>query len=131
MDIFGIGPLEVFFILLIALIIFGPNDMVKAGRTIGSFLRKLITSPSWRLVQQTSNDLRHLPNKLIREAGMEEDLTQMKELAQPAELTEVNAELKDLQNSIAPWTTPPTLPLPQTPSPNVEEGSEPPENQAD
>jgi Sec-independent protein translocase protein TatA len=131
MDIFGIGPLEVFFILLIALIIFGPSDMVKAGRTIGSFLRKLITSPSWRLVQQTSNDLRHLPNKLIREAGMEEDLTQMKELAQPAELTEVNAELKDLQNSIAPWTTPPPPPLPQTPSPNEEEGNEPPENQAD
>jgi hypothetical protein len=72
-----------------------------------------------------------LPNKLIREAGMEEDLTQMKELAQPAELTEVNAELKDLQNNIAPWTTPPTLPLPQTPSPNEEEGNEPPENQAD
>lgn len=40
MDILGVGPLELIFILLLALIIMGPKDMVKSGRTIGRFLRK-------------------------------------------------------------------------------------------
>jgi len=61
MDILGIGPLEFVFVLLIALIVLGPNDMVKAGRTLGRFLRKLVTSPGWQMVQQTSKDLRYYP----------------------------------------------------------------------
>jgi len=74
MDILGIGPLELLFIVIIALIVFGPKDMVKAGRTIGRFLRQVITSPTWLAVQQTSKELRNLPNKLIRDAGIEEDI---------------------------------------------------------
>jgi Sec-independent protein translocase protein TatA len=35
MDFLGVGPLELLFILLIALIVLGPNDMVKTGRTLG------------------------------------------------------------------------------------------------
>jgi uncharacterized protein YjiS (DUF1127 family) len=73
MEILGIGPLELFFILIIALIVLGPKDMVKAGRTIGRFLRSLVTSPTWRAVSRTSTELRNLPNKLIRDAGLEEE----------------------------------------------------------
>jgi len=74
MDILGVGPLELLFILIIALIVLGPNDMVKAGRSLGKFLRKVVTSPTWHAVQQTSKQLQTLPNKLIKEAGLEEDL---------------------------------------------------------
>ena len=74
MDILGVGPLELLFILIIALIVLGPNDMVKAGRSLGKFLRKVVTSPTWHAVQQTSKQLQTLPDKLIREAGLEEDL---------------------------------------------------------
>ena len=35
MEILGIGPMELFFIVLLAMIILGPKDMVKAGRTLG------------------------------------------------------------------------------------------------
>jgi Sec-independent protein translocase protein TatA len=79
MDILGIGPLELIFILLIALIVLGPKDMVNAGRTAGRFLRKIVTSPTWNMVQQTSRDLRNLPNTLIREAGLEEEAKQLQE----------------------------------------------------
>ncbi len=72
MEFLGIGPLELFFIVLIALIVLGPKDMVKAGRTIGRFLRTLVTSPTWRTIQQTSRELRYLPNRLMREAGLED-----------------------------------------------------------
>jgi len=72
MDILGIGPLELFFIILIALIVLGPKDIVKAGRGIGKNLRKLVMSENWRTIQQASNEIRTLPNRLIREAGLDE-----------------------------------------------------------
>ncbi len=71
MEIFGIGPLELIFIILIALVVLGPRDMVQAGRTIGSWLRKLVTSPGWQVFLQTSRELRSLPNRLMREANQE------------------------------------------------------------
>lgn len=71
MEIFGIGASEFVFIILIAIIILGPKDMQKAGRTIGRFLNQLIQSDSWKLFQKTSNELRSLPRNLMREANME------------------------------------------------------------
>ena len=98
MDILGIGPLEVLFILLIALIIFGPKDIVKAGQMTGKFLRKLMKSPGWQTVQRTSRELRNLPTKLVREAGLEEvqhDVNTIASLSKPPDLKkEIQAELK-------------------------------------
>ena len=112
MDIFGVGPLELFLILIIALIFMGPNDMAKAGRTLGRFLRKLVTSPEWRTLLQASREMRNIPNRLMREAGIDEI---KKELPTPDQLIkesglqeavqDVNKELKEIKESSA-WTTP-------------------------
>ncbi|MFM8369056.1 MAG: twin-arginine translocase TatA/TatE family subunit, partial [Chloroflexota bacterium] len=75
MEILGIGMPELIFVVIIALLILGPKDMQKAGKTIGKFLRDIITSDGWKIFQQTSRDLRNLPNRLIREAN--EDLNQV------------------------------------------------------
>ncbi|MFC2029008.1 twin-arginine translocase TatA/TatE family subunit [Chloroflexota bacterium] len=72
MDILGIGPMELFFVILIALIIMGPKDMQKAGRTIGKWLNSVVRSDSWKIVKQASNKIKYLPNELMREAGIEE-----------------------------------------------------------
>lgn len=72
MEFLGIGPLELVFILLIALIVLGPKDMAKAGKTLGKSMRKIVTSPQWRVITQTSQEIRNLPTRLIREAGLEE-----------------------------------------------------------
>ena len=72
MDIFGIGPTEIVFIILLALILLGPKDMEKTGRTIGRFLRDLTRSDSWRAFRDTSRELRNLPNRLMREANIED-----------------------------------------------------------
>jgi sec-independent protein translocase protein TatB len=72
MELFGVGLPELFFIVLIALIVLGPRDMVKAGRTIGVWLRKLVTSEGWQVMKKTTRELQTLPNKLMREAGMDE-----------------------------------------------------------
>lgn len=85
MEFLGIGPLEFFFIIIIALIILGPKDMVKAGKTIGSFLRKVLTSEGWQTVQAASRELRNLPEKLMNEAGIEdiqEEMNSIKQIGQ-------------------------------------------------
>lgn len=72
MDIFGIGPTELVFIILIILILLGPKEMEKTGRTVGRFLRDMTQSDSWRAFRDTSRELRNLPNRLMREANLEE-----------------------------------------------------------
>ena len=93
MDFLGVGPLELFFVLIIILIVLGPGDMVKVSQTLGRTLRKIIKSPTWQLIRNTSNSLRNLPNTLVREAGADE----LKEVT-PAG----NAEIKELGKEIDP-----------------------------
>ena len=71
MEFLGVGPSELVFIILIAIIILGPKDMQKAGRMIGRFLNQLVRSDGWKIFQQTSNEIRNLPRNLMREANME------------------------------------------------------------
>lgn len=109
MEILGIGPLEFVFILLIALIVLGPTDMVKAGKTIGRFLRRLVISPGWRNFQQASRELRTLPNKLMREAGLEEELEAFREISRETSLPRLGNTLQSLDRDISSWTTPPPI----------------------
>lgn len=112
MDFLGVGPLELFFILVIALVVLGPSDMVKAGRTLGRVLRKIVTSPNWRLLQETSREIRYLPNRLIREAGMEElqkELPNPKQISQELGIDQLKTQTAALNKDLSDWTTPPTI----------------------
>ena len=71
MEILGIGPSELIFIIVIALIVLGPKDMQKAGKSIGQYLNKLVRSDGWKAFQQTSRELRNLPTNLMREANID------------------------------------------------------------
>jgi len=91
MELFGVGPLELIFIIIIVLLILGPKDMVKTGRTIGQFLRKTIFSPTWIDLQRK---MRNLPTQLMREAGIEEE--DLKVNLSPEELLNTKELAKDL-----------------------------------
>jgi len=130
MDFLGVGPMELLLILIIALIVLGPNDMVKAGRSLGIFLRTIVKSPIWRSVQQTSRDLRYLPNRLIREAGLEEEAEELKKLGQQADelnqtrrsiVADIEGANREINRDLSAWTTAPTIASPPAP------GLEPPE----
>lgn len=101
MEFLGVGPSELIFIILIAIIVLGPKDMQKAGRTIGRWLNQLMQSDGWKVFQRTSNELRNLPRNLMREANMEMMETE-----------------KDLRRVIDPRSNPPASPPSpkQTPS---------------
>jgi sec-independent protein translocase protein TatB len=112
MDFLGIGPLELIFVILIALIIFGPKDMIKAGKTAGKYLRRLVKSPGWQTFQQASKEMRNLPTKLMREAGMDElekDINTIRDTTK-VEMDGLgkSAKIDGLgKNDISSWLTPP------------------------
>lgn len=84
MEIFGIGPLEFLFIFIIAIIVLGPKGIVEAARETGKFIRKIIRSPIWRDVVDTSREIREFPRKIAQEAGIEKDLEDLRRSTQGA-----------------------------------------------
>jgi sec-independent protein translocase protein TatB len=72
MEFLGVGPLELLVIVVIALLVLGPRDLAKTARSAGRFLNRMYHSEAWKTVNQASRDLRDLPNRLAREAALEE-----------------------------------------------------------
>jgi sec-independent protein translocase protein TatB len=108
MEILGIGASELIFIVIIAIIILGPKDMQKAGRTLGRWLNQLVRSDGWKIFQRTSSELRNLPRNLMREANLE-----MKDLEQ------------DMRRSIDPRPRPPAASPGRSPSSPLSTGVPP------
>lgn len=78
MSFFGIGPMELIFILIIMILVLGPKNMVVTAQKLGLTLRKIVKSPMWATVMDTSREIREIPTRLIRDAGIEEDLKNIK-----------------------------------------------------
>ncbi len=79
MNIFGIGPLEIIFVLIIGILVLGPEGMIEAGRKLGKFMRSIIHSSWWKNIRQGVTEIQHLPQRLIREAELEE-LNELRDL---------------------------------------------------
>jgi Sec-independent protein translocase protein TatA len=68
LDILGIGLPEIVFILLLIVIIFGPKDLEKMAKTIGSGLARFFRSDTFRNLRR----LGELPAEFARKAGLDE-----------------------------------------------------------
>lgn len=136
MEFLGIGPLELMFILVIILLVLGPKDIEKTARNLGRLLNRVYRSPNYNAIRHASQELRNLPQRLAREA-------QLDELREMEVLKQVQKDLKDTANTIgaaqkpfqawveelrsSPTKTPPALPdgkapaapAPQPPAPPV------------
>jgi sec-independent protein translocase protein TatB len=113
MELFGVGASELIFILIIAIIVLGPKDMQRAGRTIGRWLNQLVRSDSWKVFQKTSAEIRNLPRNLMREANlevaeMEKDLHQAIDPMQKDLRNTIQPMEKDIRNAIDPRMDPAT-----------------------
>lgn len=109
MEILGIGASELIFIILIAIIVLGPKDMQKAGKTIGRWLNQFVRSDGWKALQRASKEIRNLPTNLMREANIEE-------------LQKID---RDVRNSIDPRRQPPVSSESPNPSAPLRTGSPP------
>ena len=94
MDFLGIGPAELLLIFLVIILVIGPKDIGKTARSIGRFLNRLYKSDEWRTITQASKTIRTLPNRLAREAELEE----LKEVK--ATLEETKKGLEDTKKDL-------------------------------
>jgi Sec-independent protein translocase protein TatA len=76
MEFLGIGLPELIFILLLVVIIFGPKDLEKMAKKVGSAIARFIRSDTFRDLRRIGD----LPTELVRKAGLDEfraDLSQL------------------------------------------------------
>ena len=99
MNIFGIGPLEIIFVLIIGILVLGPEGMVEAGKKLGQFMRSIIHSSWWKNVRQGVTEIQHLPQRLIREAELEE-LNQLRKLTEEEIIQTLSSLVKKARESI-------------------------------
>jgi Sec-independent protein translocase protein TatA len=113
MELLGVGPLEFLLILLLVLIIFSPKDLAKGGKEVGRWMNRLYRSDTWKSMRQVSKEMQDLPNRLAREA----------------QLDELKETEKDLQKNLAgtPYGQSPALsrPKPDAAEPGAPQTSEP------
>lgn len=72
MEFLGIGPLELLFVIVIIIVVVGPRDIQKTMRSLGRGLNALYKSDLWKAFNEVSKQLRGLPNRLAREAELDE-----------------------------------------------------------
>jgi Sec-independent protein translocase protein TatA len=77
MNFLNLGIGEILFILVIALIIFGPGNLVKTAREMGAFIRKVAKSPYWQEVWATKRELSELPKLISKEAHLDETIEEL------------------------------------------------------
>jgi Sec-independent protein translocase protein TatA len=80
MQILNVGPLELVFIVLIALIVLGPDEMIQTGRKLAKAARKFVRSPIWKSLVSTSQEIKEIPRKFMREAGLDETMQELNHL---------------------------------------------------
>ena len=102
MEFLGIGPLELAFIILLAILIFGPKDIANTSKTIGKSLNKFIRSDTWKTINQTSRELKNLPTRLMRETGLD-DLTE----STKEEIANVDSAIQESIGPVLSTDTPP------------------------
>ncbi len=80
MELFNIGPWELVLILVLAMVVFGPEGMVKFARESAVFIRKVTRSSFWQELVSTSEEIKDIPRKLVKEADLEESLREINRL---------------------------------------------------
>lgn len=84
MNIFGIGPLEIVFVLIIGILVLGPEGMITAGKKFGKSLRSIIKSDWWQNIRRGISEIQYLPQRLMREAELDElnqDLNEIRKIS--------------------------------------------------
>lgn len=75
MQIFNLGFGEILFIILIAVIVLGPERIVASSRRSGRWIRAVTSNRMWHEIVATSHELREIPNQLMVESGLREDFS--------------------------------------------------------
>jgi Sec-independent protein translocase protein TatA len=79
MQILNIGPLELIFVILIALIVLGPTEAISTARKLGSLVSRVVKSPYWSTIMNTSREIKDIPKKIVREGGLDDSMREIRQ----------------------------------------------------
>lgn len=79
MEIFDIGPMEFLLILIITLVILGPDQMISTAQKIGEGIRKIIKSPIWTSLMDSSREIQNLKTQIVKETGLDETMKEIRQ----------------------------------------------------
>jgi Sec-independent protein translocase protein TatA len=99
MELFGIGIWEILLIVLIALIVLGPQDTIRAGRNLGRAVRRFFSSEEWRTMLKATKEIRSIPEKLLEETGLDHP----EDILPSEEEIRKEAGLDDLERDMSQW----------------------------
>lgn len=74
MKVLNVGALEILFIALLALIILGPKNAMKALGDFGSWIKNFRDSQIWQDLMNTQKEIRDLPKRMMDEAEIKNAL---------------------------------------------------------
>lgn len=74
MKVLNIGIPEALFIVVLIFIVLGPDKMISSAKSLGIWLRKTTKSSLWRDFISTRDSIRNLPNTLMHEADLEDEM---------------------------------------------------------
>ncbi|MDY0125102.1 MAG: twin-arginine translocase TatA/TatE family subunit [Anaerolineaceae bacterium] len=113
MEFLNLGWTEIALILILAFIVLGPGQMVKTGRDLGNWIRKMSRDQLFRDVIQTTDEIRRYPRKIFDESLL--DLPpHIKQQEQEASELDLQSDASSIQveNNLpgSPSSTDPDLP---------------------
>ncbi len=76
MEIFGIGPLELVLIVLVAIIVLGPKEMMTSAQKAATWLKKLRKSDIWA----TTKEVMDIPSQVMKETGLDKEIQEIQSL---------------------------------------------------
>ena len=82
MEIFNIGPLELLLILVLAVLMFGPEDIANFAHKAGRWIYNLRKSEFWQEVVGTTKQIQEFPQQIMKEVELEETMKEINALNQ-------------------------------------------------
>lgn len=116
MRIFNVGIREVLLLLVIMLILFGPNRMRENARKTAQAIRRFVRSDTWRTFLGMYDDVNTIKNEVIRESGIQEVRDSLRG---------VDRQLNDLDRDIRGTDFHRDMPRPEIPRPESAPHPEP------
>ncbi len=93
MNFFNIGIREVILLLVIMLILFGPNKMKENARNAAKAIRAFAHSDTWRSFLGMVDDVNTVKGQIYRESGLQEMKDSLREVT--GELRRTDTELRE------------------------------------
>ncbi len=93
MNFLNIGIPEIFLLLVLALLVLGPEKLKQTLTGLARKLNRLVRSDQWRTASSVYRDIRQYPSKILKEAQLEEVQKQLDELNRKTE-----QELREIQS---------------------------------